>query len=211
MFVVDVGNQMVRKVSPLGVVESIVGSNTSIASVQRLNFNPAAVLVDNSNRLLIADAFSKEILRLENGFFQLLATVPQGKNLTSMAIDNSGYIFASFETGIVKVSEQGVVSLYTGTAIAGNADGPLNRASFKQIYKLEPHFDNLILTDDAKIRLIFKNGTVTTLAGQDFRGSQDGPGKQSSFGLLKGLCVNDKGDVFVVDDDFVKIKQITFK
>ena len=210
VFVVDFNNQMVRKISPTGLVESIVGSNTSIATLTRPNFHPISVLVDQSNRLLIADAFSKEILRFENNQLTLLTTVAQGKNLTSMAIDTNGYIFASFETGIVKITEQGTVTLYVGNTVAGNSDGDGTRASFRQIFKLTNHLENLVLTDDAKIRIVFSNSTVSTLAGQDFRGSQDGPGASSSFGSLKGLCVDEKGNIFVIDDDFVKIKLISF-
>ena len=210
LFVVDVNNQMVRKISPLGSVETIVGVTGSIAVLTRADFRPVAVLVDNSNRLLIADSATKEILIFQNNQLSLLTIVPQGRNLTSLAIDTSGYIFASFETGIVKVSQQGQVQLYVGNEFAGNSDGDGTRASFRLIFKVTNHLDNLILTDDAKVRLVFKNSTVTTLAGKDFRGSQDGPGAQSSFGLLKGLCVDEKNNIYVIDDDFVKIKLISF-
>ena len=69
VYVADLSNQKIRKVSPTGVVSTLAG-NGSIGSADSIStkasfFNPNGVTVDNSGNVYVADADNNKIRKIE--------------------------------------------------------------------------------------------------------------------------------------------------
>ena len=64
-------------------------------------------------------------------------------------------------------------------------------------------------TNNHKIRKILPNGQVITLAGSGASGSTNGSGTDASFNHPRGMAVDKRGNVYVVDHDNHKIRKIS--
>jgi sugar lactone lactonase YvrE len=138
--------------------------------------------------------------------------------ISSIARDASGnlYVADQQEAVIRKVTPQGVVSTWAGTAgTSTHVDGPLASATF-----IEPGglaFDaagNLYVADAFCVRKISPAGVVSTLAGspEDFHtgaGFVDGAAADARFRNVMGLQLDAAGNVYVADVSNRAIRKIT--
>jgi sugar lactone lactonase YvrE len=124
------------------------------------------------------------------------------------------YISDPNNSRIRKMTSDGTVSTYTGSAGFGNTNGNLTTAKFGSPYDVA--FDNLgnmYVSDLAmnNIRKIAPDGTVTNFAG-DIAGNHgltDATGAAARFNSPMGLAVDANNNVFVVDDGNSSIRKIT--
>jgi len=63
--------------------------------------------------------------------------------------------------------------------------------------------------EDHTIRMITPNGNVTSYAGKDYRGNEDGLGTSASFEVIRSLEVDSKGNLFVADSITNTIRRIS--
>jgi streptogramin lyase len=117
---------------------------------------------------------------------------------------------------IRKMTSDGTVSTYAGSAGFGNVNGNLSTAKFGSPYDVA--FDklgNMYVSDLAmnNIRKIAPDGTVTNFAGDiapsPNHGLVDGTGAAARFNSPMGLAVDANNNVFVVDDLNHAIRKIT--
>lgn len=134
---------------------------------------------------------------------------------SDIALDQDGNIFVSDTMSHVirKISTAGVVSTFAGTMQdnPGFQDGTGNAARFFSPTGLV--FDatgNLWVADSANhaVRKITPTGEVTTLAGGNGDGNQDGPGNLATFGRPQALAISSAGILFVADSDQHTIRKI---
>ncbi len=66
---------------------------------------------------------------------------------------------------------------------------------------LVAHGSGTVATTDVTSAVVTCNGpwTVTTVAGSDVSGTDDGPGASATFGFLRGLAIDSSGNVYVAD------------
>ncbi len=150
VFVVDQGNNAIRKVTPSGVVTTFAGGTQGSANgvgTAASFSNPNGIAIDNTANLYVADM----------GNFMIRKITPAGVVTTvaglgnpsvgevdgpvsiatfatpmSVAVDANGVIYVADYTGnkIRKISTDGIVSTLAGTGADGSADGPANMATF---------------------------------------------------------------------------------
>ena len=99
-----------------------------------------------------------------------------------------------------------------GSGDYGSADGTGTAASFG--YPMGVAVDasgNVYVADygNNKIRKITASGVVTTLAGSGDYGSADGQGTGASFSDLRGLSVDESGNVYIAEAYDSNIRKIT--
>lgn len=123
---------------------------------------------------------------------------------SGIAVDEDGTIYVA-DTGnnaIRRVTRNGDVSTIAGDGVAGFRDGPARQARFNGPIGIAVDRDGRIIVADTyndRIRVIGRDGLVTTIAGGAGRGALDGPGDEARFDTPTGVAVDRDGTVYVAD------------
>jgi len=210
LFVTDVGNDRIRKISKEGVVSTIAGSSRGYANGMgtKAMFNyPYQIIIDSNKNLLVTDLNNHRIRKISpSGMVSTFAGSGiegdlDGVNLHAqfnyprgIAIDALGNIYVSDEHRIRKISPRGSVSTIAGSSERGKVDGVGSSAQFSSPYGIAIDcMGNLLVSDSGnqRIRKVSEKGEVTTLAASTRSRVQ--------FAVPSGIVIDGKGDVFVCD------------
>jgi sugar lactone lactonase YvrE len=230
VYVADYHNNLVRKITPSGVVTTLAGTVANPAdttsSVLSVFSGPSGVAVDVSGNVYVADSGDNQIkLVSPSGTVTTLAgsgnagsgdgagSAATFYNPTGVALDasNNLYVADFLNNRIRKVSPAGVVSTLAGDT-AGYADGPDTASSFYYPNSLTVDASgNVYVTDEVnnRIRMISPQGTVSTIAGSGAAGSLNGQGTNASFNGPDGIAIDASGNLYVADADNNLIRKIS--
>ncbi len=215
LYVADLDNNVIRKVTPAGLVTSPYGSltrasgSTNGTGNSALFSSPRDVAIDSSNNLYVADE-GNDLIRKINLTTTQVTTYAGPSNFNDprgLAIDSSGnvYVADSDNNVIRKISTGGTVSLVAGqTGVAGYQDGTgTTQALFNDPIGLAVDSStNLYVADYGNnvIRKITPGGVVSTVAGQaGVSGYVDGPVGQALFNVPRDLTVDSAGNLYITD------------
>ncbi len=222
VYVADLLSYEIRKVTPAGVVTTLVPSGTL--------FLPSSVTVDKAGNLYVADTDHHIIRKVTPAG---VVTTLAGLLGTSGTNDGTGgaarfnrpsgvtvdtatnvYVADTSNQTIRKVTPAGIVTTLAGFAGSiGASDGTGTNARFS--YPNDVAVDNagnvfVADTDNETIRKITPAGVVTTLAGQGGTvGHADGTGNAATFNFPFGLAVDSATNVYVADTRNSAIREIT--
>ena len=180
LYVADSTNNVIRKISPGGVVTTLAGNPLAYGSADGLggaaSFSaPGGVAVDANGYVYVAD---------------------KGNN-TIRKITPAGTVTTLAGTAGVTGHADG-----TGTSASFNFPQGLAVDAAGNLYVADG--------GNFTIRLITPGGVVTTVAGQaGAPGTTDGTGNSATFGGLAGLGVDAQGKVYVADSENNAIRMIT--
>jgi secreted PhoX family phosphatase len=235
LYVADLGNQAIRKITPKGVVTTLAGKLGAIGyadgpGAQARFSRPHGIEVVSDGTVYVADAMNHVIRKITPA--GVVSTVA-GKAMEAGAVDGPGakarffmpyaitvdskgnmYVADRGNNAIRKVTPDGVVSTLAGKLLAeGHADGPGSEARFSSPRGITiDATGNLFVADydSCLIRRITPDGFVTTIAGKAGEaGSSDGPGSEARFNGPHGVAVDRKGRLFVADSDNHLIRMLT--
>jgi sugar lactone lactonase YvrE len=233
LYVTEVGNQIIRKVTAAGVVSTVAGTPGVLGSADgpasSAQFTtPASVILLADGSLLIADTGNHTLRTLSAGTVTTTAGQPTLTGTTDatgalarfslpsgLAVNSAGDTFVADNRNhtIRKISAAGVVSTFAGTAGSGDStDGTGASARFYSPAALAiDASDNLyVVGGDNTIRKITSAAVVTTLAGTPWVfGSADGSGAAASFQQPQGIAVDGGGNLYVADYGNHTIRKIT--
>jgi sugar lactone lactonase YvrE len=225
LYVADMYNHTIRKMTSEGVVTTLAGlggvsgSANGTGSAARFYW-PFAVALDGSDNLIVADAGNDTIRKVTtNGVVTTLAGLAGvlGTNNgigfaarfnrpSGVAVDSAGNIFVGDYGNhtIRKVTTTGVVTTLAGSGgHPGAADGTGGAARF--------YLPNMVAVDSAgnvyvadtgnhTIRKVTSGGVVTTIGGAPrVAGGADGIGGAANFSSPYGVAVDSTGRVYVAD------------
>ena len=221
LYVADYGNNLIRKITPAGIVSTLAGNGT-IGAVDATgtlaSFNgPAGIAVDAAGNIYVADSGNNLIRKITSaGVVTTLAgtrsTADTSNTVTSepvflgpsgVAVDASGnvYVANSGYNTINKVSPAGTVTTLAGNGNSGAGDGVGTNATFNNPTGVAVDGSGNIYVADflnSMVRKVTPGGTVTTLAGSpDTVGSANGTGSSALFYFPNSLAVDASGNVFV--------------
>jgi sugar lactone lactonase YvrE len=228
VYVVDTGNNRIRKITAKGEVTTLSGfsygneDGTTYASFH----SPEGIAADASGNVFVADTVNNEIRKITNGgvVTTLAGSESAGKNNgkgtaakfhmpRGVAVDASGNLYVA-DTGnnlIRKITSAGVVTLFAGIS-SGSANGIGTDASFYRPAGVAVDASgNLYIADrdNHLIRKITSKGAVTTLAGSGLPGNTDGIGTAAKLNSPWGIAVDASGNVYVADTGNHVIRKIT--
>ena len=150
VYVADGGNNMIRKITPTGVVTTVAGNGTSGSANgpgSNASFNfPRGIAVDTAGNIFVSDSWNNMIRKIDTtGTVTTLAgtTTDGSANGTGsaasfsgphgMTIDSSGNLFVADAGGLLrKVTPAGEVSTLAGLVSSpGHVDGAIAEATFQ--------------------------------------------------------------------------------
>jgi len=233
IYVADSGNNMIREISPSGVVTTLAGNLTAgnqngEATLAEFN-NPFSVAVDAAGNVYVGDTGNNQIRKIAtDGTVSTLAgngTVGNsdgagvGASFNSpegLAVDTKGDVYVA-DAGnhvIREVTPSGMVSTFAGNGTQGAVNGSLTTASFYTPNALT--FDltgNMYITDSgsSEIKEISSTGTVTTVAGNGTAGFTNGYGAGAIFNQPSGIAIDQNYNAYVADDGNNVIRKIILK
>jgi serine/threonine-protein kinase len=229
IYVADLTNNAIRKVTPAGVVTTPYGSLSGTAgSTNGMGngalFNlPRDIAFDSLNDLLYVADEGNGLIRkitISTGVVSTVAATTTFKNPRGVAVDNSGvvYVADSDNNVIRKIATNGTVTILAGspTFKAGYMDGTATQALFNQPIGMAVDGSGNVYVGDygnSVIRkIITSTGVVSTFAGQSHNTGQatvigpagvagylDGPGSKALFNVPRGLAVDGSGNLYVTD------------
>lgn len=224
VYVADIDNNCIRKISPAGDVITFAGAKTSgfldgTGGAARFD-NPRGVAVDANGNLYVADMNNHCIRKIDlNGVVTTLA----GSNTAAgyvdatggaarfdqprdVAVDASGnvYVVDANNNCVRKITPAGVVTTLAGSKTAGYADAAGTAAKFKapKGICIDPSGVLYIAdTDNNRIRKISTDGLVTTLAGDGTAGYAEGATASAKFNAPRGIALDKAGKVLYIGDE----------
>jgi len=127
--------------------------------------------------------------------------------------DPSGniYITDSGNDQVKKITPAGIISVFAGSGLPGAADGIGTAASFNRPTGMAIDAKGNIYvadSDNNMIREITPAGQVSTVAGNGKKDYHDGLGPEVSFANPSSVIVDALGNIFVVDTDNNRIREI---
>lgn len=183
-FIADLANNVIRKMTPDGVVTTLAGSgNSGFADGTGINasfYGPHDLTVDTSGNLFVVDSINHRIRKIV------------------------------ISTGVVTtIAGNGVLSYADGPGTSASFKFPrgicIDRSGNLFIADTDSHRIR---------RIIISTGVVSTLAGTALgigtSGSTDGTGTSASFNSPFGVAVDINGNLFVADTYNQRIRKITF-
>ena len=227
VYVADLNNFKIRKITPAGVVSTFAGSTQGFAdgtgTAAQFN-NPRGVATDAAGNVYVADTYNHKIRKITPaGVVTTMAGSTQGFAdgngaaamfstpfaLTTDAADNV-YVADTGNYKIRKITPEGVVSTLAGSTL-GFADGNGTTAKFhKPTGVAIDAAGNVYVADliNDKIRKITPSSVVSTLAGST-TGYTDGTVASAQFHSPYGVATDAAGNVYVSDGGNNKIRKIT--
>lgn len=217
LYVADSSNQVVRRITPGGLVSTFAGTPSGVGSsdgtgVAALLTNPRGVALGSGGVIFFTDG-NHTVRRLAaDGTVTTLAGAAGQRGSTDgigaaarfddpagVAVDANGNLYVADRGNriIRKITSAGAVTTLAGraagfsvpTGVAVDVDG------------------NVFVTDrgQAMIRKISSAGVVTTFAGQEnVRGATDGAGTAARFFSPTGLSIDRTGNLYVSDTPAIR-------
>ena len=235
VYVVDTGNEIIRKITAAGVVTTLagtaglVGSSDGTGSDARF-LTPSGVAVDGSGNVYVADSDNHTIRKItasgEVSTLAGLAGTPGSDDGTGsaarfnypygVAVDGTGNVYVADQTNctIRKVTPAGGVTTLAGLArVAGSKDATGGSARFNHPSGVAVDAAGYIYVADTQsntIRKVSPAGVVTTLAGRvGLSGNADRTGSLARFGYPTGVGVDSEGNVYVADYNNSILRQVS--
>ena len=232
MYVSDSANEIVRKITPAGVVTTLAGTLGSATNVNATGTaagfsSPAGIVVDkNTGTIYLADNGNNAIRKItSSGVVTTFAGSPYGfsgytdsstsslalfDSPVGLAIDGTGNLYVA-DVGnqvIRKVTPTGAVTTVAGIAgTTGAVNGAASGATFQNATGLAVDGQGNIYvadTGNSVIREINASGVVKTVAGTvGVAGSTDG----GAGGLLSnpiGITIDSNGNLDVTDCNLIR-------
>lgn len=223
VYVADLGNNVIRKITPGGVVSTFAGSGfagfTNATGTAASFNNPSSVAVDGSGNVYVADYGNNAIRKITQagvvttlagfktgGFLNGTGTAAGFKNPTAVAVDATGNIYVADEgnSAIRKITAAGVV-----TTIAG---GPSQTQllNFPTGIAVDKDGNIFIVDETGRIMVCTANSVLYVLAGASgTTGFTNGDGATALFNNPQSIAVDANGNLYVADQNNNAIRKLT--
>jgi sugar lactone lactonase YvrE len=230
VYVGDMMNHRIRKVTAAGVVTTLAGSGTAAFAdgmgVAAAFNTPHGVALDAAGNVYVSDYVNNRIRKVTpTGVVTTLAgsgtaTFADGTGAAAsfsspvgVATDAAGnvYVGDTFTYRLRKVTPVGVVTTLAGSS-AGFADGTGSGAKFNRPQGTAVNAAGDVFLADTynyRIRRVTSAGATTVLAGSGTIAFADGTGAAASFSHPSGVALDAAGNLYVSDQVDRHIRRVT--
>ena len=239
VYIADMGNSRVRRVTPGGVITTIAGTGNFAyggdggAAVLAAIGEVRSVVVDAAGSVILSDSRNHRIRKISPsgiittivgtgiaGFFgdggeatKAQVNAPQG-----LSLDSSGNLYFAdyFNNRIRAVSTAGIIRTIAGSRLYSftGDGGPATQALLAHPSGTATDASGNVLvadTENLRVRAISPSGQINTIAGNGrFRYSgDDGPAASASLFRPSGLGTDRAGNILISDYPAMRIRMIT--
>ena len=239
LYIADTHNHRIRKVTPDGIITTIVGNGIAgyggdgeLAVNAQLNL-PRGLALDGLGNLYIADTFNDRVRKVTAD--GIIVTVAGGGNSVSIgdggpavsgvlakpggvALDPAGnlYIADTYHHRVRTVTLDGIIMTVAGIGVGGDGgDGQLAlnaQLGFPEDVALDGS-GNLYIADslNSRIRKVTPGGNISSVAGSGIRG-YSGDGGLAVYARLdspSGIATDANGRLFIADRDNHRIRLVS--
>ncbi|HZY37136.1 MAG TPA: NHL repeat-containing protein [Mucilaginibacter sp.] len=231
IYIADQFNNAIRLLTDQAIASTFVGGGgagfvNASDTAARFN-NPAAVAVDSSGNIYVADVGNNVIRKVsskggvttfagsgQRGSLDGTGTAASFNQPQALCVDGAGNVYVADQGNntIRKITAQGVVTTIAGNGTPGLGNGKWTASEFNHPAGIAiDNKGNLFVGDTGNnvIREINIGGIVSTYAGSGQSGANNGTLSASTFNSPQGLVVDPYGRVFVVDTGNDLIRLIT--
>ena len=230
LYIADMWNNRVRKVSTDGLITTVAGGGHSGDGGQATNAslgNPYGLAVDKSGNLYIAEKVSLRIRKVSpsgiistvagNGSYGYsgdggVATAASFKSPTGVAVDGSGniYVADNADHRVRRVSPAGIITTFAGngTASSSGDGGPATSAAI--LYPIAVTTDgagNVYIAESYRIRKVSPGGIITAFAGGGSAGDGS-PATSASLNTVADVSADASGNVYIGDSMDNKVRKV---
>lgn len=214
VYVSDVGNNAIRKITPTGVVTTLAGgagAGYADATGSSAKFNsPAGLVADASGNVYVADRGNNAIRKITSagvvttfagnksaGFIDGLTTAAGFNNPTGITIDAQGVLYVTDlgNSALRQIAADGTVTTVAGGPTTGALlfNLPVGVAIDKT--------GNVFISDESgRIMEITTAKMLYTIAGTiNTAGYTEGSGTAAKFDSPQGLTTDAAGNIYVAD------------
>ncbi len=229
LYIADIGNCRVRKVSTAGVMSTFAGteicgySGDGGPATSATLLLPGAVAADGSGNVYIADTGNNVIRRVDSAgtITTFLTTLTASNGFTvaaranALAVDRDGNLYASDGLyAIWKITPSAATTVVAGVLfeIGYNGDGiPATQAWLFLPYGVAvDHEGNVYICDwlNERIRKVDTAGIISTVAGNGTEGfsGDGGLATSATLSLPLDVAVDSKGNFYIADSDNFRVR-----
>ena len=211
LYVADMDNDKIRKITPAGAMTTLAGSTIGYAdgTGAAAQFNrPSALCLDVQGNVYVAEAGNLRIRKITPGGVVTtiagngIAGAIDGNGIAAqidipggMTIDAQGNLYFTQKDfhGIRKVSTTGIVSTFAGSTTKGFSDATGSAARFNEPYSLTIDAQGNIYVSDnknARIRKVTPNAVVTTAV------------QRANENEMHNIAIDVNGNFYISQGDF---------
>jgi streptogramin lyase len=235
IYVADLGNNMIRKITPSRDVTTLAG-DVAFGSADGRGLaarfsEPVGVATDSAGNVYVADTGNSMVRKVVTGtgdVTTLAGTVSEPgsqdgagpaarfSNVTGVALGGDGNLYVADQNNstLRRVTLAGAVTTLAGAVgMTGSADGAGASAEFFFPFGVAVGGDGTVYIADQfnhTVRKVTAAGVVTTLAGAArMQGLVNATGAGARFNRPVGVAVDSAGNVYVADQINHTIRKIT--
>ncbi len=203
VYVADLENNSVRKITPEGAVTTLANG-----------FLPLYLSVDGSGNVYVLDVNRKIWKVTSSGVVSAVSYSGTYGSPTDIAVDTEGNLYLTVNgTYVIKLTKSGNEVILAGAADAGNQNGIATDARFTGLSAIDVIETGVVYVteksvNDYQIRKITPQGVVTTLAGKAAIGAENGTVAAAGINNPAGIGVDAQGNVYVPDENNNLIRKI---
>lgn len=237
IYFTDDANNMVRKITPDGIINTIAGTGTAgfsdniPATDAELN-GPSGVALDKKGNIYIADVYNHSIRKIDTGGHIVTicgdgspgysgdggpANIAELNFPKGVAVDTGGNLFIVDQGNSVirRINLAGNIITYAGNGTFGySGDGGLgyNAALNTPTEVAVDRHNALYIADFTNhvVRKVLPSGTISTVAGNGTNGySGDGGSPLAAqMGGPYGIAINNTGDKMYITDEINNVVRV---